>query len=153
LWRRVTLRKARGDGQVPPTPPVLALLAALTLAAEEMQHDLEFAGNAYYPRLFRVLQIDDGRQRTRLQAAYRKDAEELWDGLNEWLSAADGRLGLPTAYALSHRYIGLPLSQALVRAADRRQFPLLFNRYGLTPGGEVPLADMEGLLDGWLGMR
>jgi hypothetical protein len=153
LWRGVTLRKARSDGQVPSAPPVLALLAALTLAAEEMQHDREFAGNAYYPRLFRVLQVDDGRQQARLQAAYRKDAEELWGGLNEWLSAADGRLGLPTAYALSHRYIGLPLSQALVRAADRRQFPLLFNRYGLTPGGEVPLADMEGLLDGWLGMR
>jgi len=153
LWRRVTLRKARDDGQVPSAPPVLALLAALTLAAEEMQHDREFAGNAYYPRLFRVLQVNDRRQQARLQAVYRKDAEELWGGLNEWLSAADGRLGLPTAYALSHRYIGLPLSQALVRAADRRQFPLLFHRYGLTPGGEVPLADMEGLLDGWLGMR
>ncbi|HEY1702312.1 MAG TPA: hypothetical protein VGG75_21610 [Trebonia sp.] len=153
LWRRVTLRKARDDGQVPPAPPILALLAALTLAAEEMQHDREFAGNAYYPRLFRVLQVNDGRQQARLQSAYRKDAEELWGGLNEWLSAADGRLGVPTAYALSHRYIGLPLSQALVRAADRRQFPLLFNRYGLTPGGEVSLADMEGLLDGWLGMR
>src|SRR5213596_516752 len=45
LWRRVTLRKARDDGQVPPAPPVLALLAVLTLAAEEMQHDREFAGN------------------------------------------------------------------------------------------------------------
>jgi hypothetical protein len=153
LWRKVTLRKALGDGQVPPAPPVLALLGVLTLAAEEMQHDREFAGNAYYPRLFRIMQVDDGRQQARLQAAYRRDAEELWGGLNEWLSSADGRLGLPTAYALSHRYVGLPLSQALVRAADRRQFPFLFHRYGLTPGGEVPLADMERLLDGWLGMR
>ena len=93
------------------------------------------------------------RQRSRLKAAYRKHAEELWGGLNEWLSAADGRLGLPTAYALSHRYIGLPLSQALVRSADRRQFPLMFHRFGLPPGGEISPADMERLLDSWLQMR
>ena len=132
---------------------MLALLAVLTLAAEEMQHDQDYAGNAYYPRLFRVLKVDGERQQSRLTNAYRRDAEELWGGLNEWLSAADGRLGLPTAYALSHRYIGLPLSQALVRSADRRQFPLMFQRYGLPPGGEISPADMERLLDSWLQMR
>ena len=110
-------------------------------------------GNAYYPRLFRVLRVDDGRQQSRIKAAYRKQAEELWGGLNEWLSAADGRFGLPTAYALSHRYIGLPLSQALVRSADRRQFPLMFHRFGLPPGGEISPADMERLIDSWLQMR
>ena len=89
----------------------------------------------------------------RITAAYRKYAEELWGRLNEWLSAADGQFGLPTAYALSHRYIGLPLSQALVRAADRRQFPLMFHRFGLPPGGEIPPAEMEQLLDSWLQMR
>ena len=153
LWRQASLRKSREEGSIPPVPPVLALLAVLTLGAEEMQHDQEFGGNAYYPRLFRVLGIDDVKQQARLKTAYRKDAEELWGGLNEWLSAADGRLGLPTAYALSHRYIGLPLSQALVRSADRRQFPLMFHRFGLPPGGEISPADMERLLDSWLQMR
>jgi hypothetical protein len=50
-------------------------------------------------RLFRVLRIDDGKQQSRVRTAHRKHAEELWDGLNEWLSAANGRLGLPTAPA------------------------------------------------------
>lgn len=153
LWRRVTLKKSREEGTIPPSPPVLGLLAALTLAAEDMQHDGEFGGNAYYPRLFRVLRISDSKQQSRLTAAYRRHAEELWDGLNEWLSAADGRLGLPSAYALSHRYIGLPLSQALVRSVDRRQFPLMFQRFGLPSGGEISPADMERLLDSWLHMR
>lgn len=153
LWRRVRLKNARDDGEVPSEPPVLSLLAVLTLAAEEMQHDRDFAGNAYYPRLFRLLHLDDERQQSRLTAAYRRDAEELWGGLNEWLSASDGRLGLPTAYALSHRYIGLPLSQALVRDVDRLQFPFMFLRYGLPPGGEIAPADMERLLDSWLQMR
>ena len=152
-WRRETLKDARNGGRVPQAPPVLALLAVLTLAAEQMQHDRDYSGNAYYPRLSRVLHVDDDKQRSRLTAAYRRDAEELWGGLNEWLSASDGRLGLPTAYALSHRYVGLPLSQALVRSADRREFPVMFQRYGLPPGGEISPADMERLLDSWLQMR
>lgn len=152
-WRRVAIKKSRDEGAIPEAPPVLGLLAALTLAAEEMQHDGEFAGNAYYPRLFRVLRIADAKQQSRFMAAYRKHAEELWGGLNEWLYAADGRLGLPTAYAFSHRYVGLPLSQALVRSVDRRQFPLMFHRFGLPPGGEVSPDDMERLLDNWLQMR
>ncbi|HET9894974.1 MAG TPA: hypothetical protein VFQ44_08560 [Streptosporangiaceae bacterium] len=153
LWLRVTLRKARDESAIPDAPPVLGLLAVLTLAAEEMQHDGEFGGNAYYPRLFRVLSIDDGKQQNQIKTAYRRHAEELWGGLNEWLTAADGLLGLPTAYALSHRYVGLPLSQALVRSADRRQFPLLFHRFGLSPRGEISTADMERLLDSWFQMR
>jgi hypothetical protein len=153
LWLRVTLKKSRDEGTIPQEFPVLGLLAVLTLAAEEMQHDGEFGGNAYYPRLFRVLQIDDCRQQKWIKAAYRKHGEELWGGLNEWLSSADGHLGLPTAYALSHRYVGLPLSQALVRSADRRQFPLMFHRFGLPPGGEISPADMERLLDSWLQTR
>jgi len=153
LWRRVTLKDARGDGRVPQAPLILALLAVLTLAAEEMQNDRNYACGAYYPRLSRVLRVDDGKQRSRLMIAYCKDAEELWGGLNEWLSAADGRLGLPTAYTLSHRYIGLPLSQALVRSTDRREFPFMFQRYGLSPGGEISPADMERLLDSWFQMR
>jgi hypothetical protein len=128
-------------------------LAVLTLAAEEMGGDSAFAVNAYYPRLFRLLRVDDSNQQRRIQSAYRKQAENLWRGLNEWLSATDGRFGSPTAYALSHRYVGLPMSQALVRSADRLQFPLLFHRFGLPPGGEISPADMARLIDSWLQMR
>jgi hypothetical protein len=79
-----------------------------------------------------------------------REAETLWRGLNEWLSASDGQFGLPSAYALSHRYIGLPVSQALVRAADRQRFPRMFSRFGLPPGAEVSSADMERMLDSWI---
>ena len=57
------VRESLDEGAIPPAPPVLCLLAVLTLAAEKMQHDGEFAGNAYYPRLFSVLCIEDGKQR------------------------------------------------------------------------------------------
>jgi superfamily I DNA/RNA helicase len=152
LWR-YGLRASREKDDLLGPPPVLGLLAVTTLAAEEMGGDSAFAANAYYPRLFRLLRIDDSNQQRRIESAYRKQAENLWRGLNEWLSATDGRFGSPTAYALSHRYIGLPLSQALVRSADRRQFPLMFHRCGLPPGGEISPADMERLIDSWLQMR
>lgn len=131
-------------------PPVLALLGVLTLAAEGMGRDADFGANAYYPRLFQLLSIDDPGQRRRLQSAYMHDAEGLWRGLNEWLAAVDGQFGLPSAYALSHRYVGLPVSQALVRAADRQRFPHMFSRYGLPPGAEVSPTDMVRMLDSWI---
>lgn len=150
-WRRA-MRVFLARGQEPEPPPVIALLAVLTLAAEEMQYDSEFAAGAYYPRLFRLLDLPV-RQRSRARAAYQKHAEELWRALNEWLAAADGRFGLPTAYALSKRYVGLPLSQALVREADRREFPNMFRRFGLMPGSEISPADMEQLFGSWLETR
>lgn len=147
-WRR-ELKTSRGDEE-PKPPPVVALLAVLTLAAEAMCHDSEYAANAYYPRLRRLLQVEDRQQGHRLEAAYRQHAEDLWRGLSDWLSAAGGRFGLPSAYALSHRYVGLPISQALVRAADRQRFVRMFSRFGLPPGAEVSPADMERLLDSWI---
>lgn len=150
-WRRRLRTDRDEDGRQ--APPVLALLAVLTLAAEAMCRDSDHAANAYYPRLRGLLHVDDPRQARRLETAYRREAENLWRGLSEWLSAADGRFGLPSAYALSHRYVGLPISQALVRAADRQRFLQMFSTFGLPPGAEVSPADMERLLDDWIQQR
>lgn len=150
-WRRAA-RLARTRGEEPEPPPVIALLAVFTLAAEGMQFDGEFAAGAYYPRLVRLLDVAE-KYRQRFEDAYRNHAEELWRGLNEWLTLADGRLGLPTAYSLGKRYIGLPLSQALVRDVDRREFPNLFRRFGLAPGSDISPGDMELLFGTWLEMR
>lgn len=148
-WRE-SLREEMTQARAPEPPPVLALLAVLTLAAEEMGHDADFAPNAYYPRLFRLLMIKDTGQQRRLRTSYMREAETLWRGLNDWLAAADGQFGLPSAYALSHRYIGLPMSQALVRAADRQHFPRMFSSFGLPPGAEVSVEDMRRMLDTWI---
>jgi AAA domain/UvrD-like helicase C-terminal domain len=148
MWREGLKRE--GPGQQIPPPPVIALLAVFTLAAEFMGADSTFAANAYYPRLCELLHIGDRRQARWLESAYRNCAEQLWRGLTDWLVSTDGQFGLPSAFALSHRYVGLPMSQALVRGADRRRLPLMFHRYGLPPGSEVSPADMERLLDDWI---
>ena len=64
-----------------------------------------------------------------------------------WLEREQGEHGLPTAYGVGvHRHIGLPLSQALIRAADRRNLHRLFASVGLSPGEAIGLDDMFQIL-------
>ena len=75
----------------------------------------------------------------------------LWNTLNRWLEEGNGRRGLPTAVAFDHRrFIGLPLSQALVRAQDRTKLPNLFAQFGLQPGQRISVQAMQQLLEDWL---
>ena len=68
-----------------------------------------------------------------------------------WLEECNGRHGLPTAVAFDHRrFIGLPLSQALVRAQDRTKLPSLFAQFGLQPGQRISVQAMQHLLSDWL---
>jgi len=47
----------------------------------------------------------------------------LLGSLNSWLDSMGGSRGLPTAEAIGHRYVGIALSQALIRDADRQLLP------------------------------
>jgi hypothetical protein len=132
-------------------PPSLALLAALSLAAESMTAGDGMASTNYYGRLAQLLSIVDRAASRRLEGAYRELAERLWRSLNDWLEIEHGDRGLPTAYSVGgNRHVGLPLSQALIRAADRRDLLLFFERTGLSPGEAISSEEMVGVLDAWL---
>jgi len=151
-WRRRLSRassaRRKGEATELPPPPVIALLGVLVMAAERMGADTSLAPHAYYPRLGEVLElsaVESKKLRNRFP-----QTELYWRGLNEYLEAHDGQRGLPTAYALSFRYVGVPQSQALVRATDREKLPDFFGRFGLSPGSEIIAADLERLLDAWI---
>src|SRR5262249_28545337 len=114
-------------------PPFLALLAFFSTVAEEMRTDEQFSSNNYYGRLCQRLKVDPssrGAWRPAVTQAYRDDASRLWPVYNSWLRDADGRLGLPTARSYNHLvYVGVPISQALVRANDRNKLVELFFAY------------------------
>lgn len=152
-WRAELLlaERSRSRGSRTPLkpPPVIAFLAVLVLAAERMGADSSLAPNAYYPRLAEALGIDKA-QGDRLRHAF-PITERFWRGLNEYLETYEGSRGLPTAYALGHRYVGIPQSQALMRAGDRAKLPEFFRKFGLAPGSELIPADLEGLLGVWIG--
>ncbi|WP_433537207.1 hypothetical protein ACQPZK_05260 [Micromonospora sp. CA-249363] len=145
-WRR-TVRTSRLDLS---PPPVLAVLAVFSMAAERMGGDATMAPSNYFGRLAQVLAVPDGEQRERLAKDYRRHVEFFWHVLSLWLTGLDGMRGLPSAVALTHRYIGLSVSQALVREHDRQKLPRFFMAYGLMPGQEVSPREMEALLDEWL---
>ena len=135
------------------TPPFLALLAFLSSVAEEMRSDENFAANNYYGRLCQRLDLEpEGADRDRVARWFRAETPTFWRELNGWLEASEGRLGTPTAFALDPhlKYVGVPISQALVRERDRQLFPDLFGRYRLAPGTRLSRSDMLRFLEDWL---
>ncbi|MEV6889375.1 hypothetical protein [Kribbella sp. NPDC051137] len=126
-------------------PPILAFLALTVQAAEDMGQDDSLSTTAYYPRLANLLGVPGDDVRT----VYTHYAEYFWRWLNQWLDDLDGTRGLPTAYALQHRFVGLPISQALVRHADRRHFPEFFAQYGLAGGMVIAPEALVPYLQAW----
>lgn len=151
-WRRTVIgrqgRRHKGAEGASVPPPVIALLTVLVLAAERMGGNANEAAHAYYPRLAEVLGLSEVESR-RLKQRF-PTTEAFWRGLNEYLEANEGLLGLPTAYALGHRYVGIPQSQALVRAGDRAKLPHFFRQFSLAAGSELIPSDLERLLDAWI---
>lgn len=129
-------------------PPVLALLAVFSLAAEHMARSEGLRETNFYGRLREALGVAEYTHT--LDSAYRLVAEPMWGSLNRWLLDLNGRRGLPTAFALSQRFVGLALSQALVRQADRQRLQAFFRRFDLSPGTEVPPGELEPLLNAWI---
>ena len=156
LFGQVYLHLARWElGPKLDAPPTLALLAVLSLAAENMHEGEGQASHNFYGRLAQLLDLQD-RQKTWFIHAYRRSdgespaSERLWASLNDWLERLEGNRGLATAYSDSHAHVGLPLSQALVRQADRDRFSDLFASYGLAPHSSLPTTEMMELLGEWL---
>mgnify|MGYP001075418020 CR=1 FL=1 len=146
-WRR-SLRVPEAGSTSIDTPPVVALLVVLVAAAKLMGSDSTQAAHAYYPRLNALFGLD-ALESTRLKEAFHR-TETFWRGINEYLELHEGLIGLPTAYALGHRYVGLPQSQALVRGGDRGKLPDFFQKFGLAPGSELVPSDLDRLLDAWI---
>lgn len=127
-------------------PPILPLLAVFSLAAERMAHSDHMAANNYYGRLVELI----GGDRETIGQSYRRVAEPFWRGLNVWLNAMGGGRGIPTATSVGHRYVGLAVSQALIREADRERLERFFVSFDLTAGADIPPRDLEPLIDAWM---
>jgi hypothetical protein len=129
------------------TPPALPLLVLLSTAAEQMHADGDLAAHNYYSRLHRLLKVSTTEYQ-RVENDYRRAAEILWGSLNAWLEAWEGERGIPTAYAVgAHTFVGLPMSQAVVRQHDRVGLHELFAAEGMTPGLRISPDDMSAAMD------
>ena len=144
-WTASWLADGRRD-----EPPFLALLASFSLAAEDMRSDGGFASHNYYARLAHVLGVaaDDETALAHLRRDFAEESHRFWDALNTWLLDQEGRFGLPTAYAFDRRvHVSIPISQGLVREADRAHLPELFAAYRLQPRQRISIPDMVEILE------
>ncbi|NKG19881.1 hypothetical protein [Paeniglutamicibacter terrestris] len=133
-------------------PPNIALLMLLSIAAESMgalSAKGEQHAGSYYTQLERILRIPAG-EGPRLRISFMESSEAYWEALSVWLEDNVGDRGLPSAYALMHRYVGLPISQALIRDTERRNLEKFFDEQGFVSGAAVSHAEMHASLDIWL---
>lgn len=127
-------------------PPFTAVLFTLSHAAELMAADGEFAPNNYYERLRQVT----GFPKDPL-GKFASTTGQFWRMLAAWLAANDYELGRPTALATgSWKFVGLAMSQAIVRSADRQLFHAFFERNGFTPSDRPQVDEMHPYLDAWM---
>jgi hypothetical protein len=144
--------QTRNDSSAPPT---VALLAMLSLVAENMHAGDGLAAHNFYARLGLLCGFT-GEQLDQFQKSYYRErrgfatSEILWSSLNAWLDRLEGAWGVPTAYAVGHAHIGPPLSQALVRKADRENFEEMFNTYRLAPRSSLGVNDMARIINEWI---
>lgn len=144
-------RWRRGSKHGP--PPVLAVLALLSLVAEQMHSDSDFSSSNYYGRFVQLLgqDINDDALRQKVVRGFAEGSHAMWRGLNDWLAEDPDVRGIPTAYAFDYRvHVGVPMSQALVREPDRRRLQELFADARLRPGERLSHSDMLRLLRQWI---
>lgn len=146
-----TRRKAMANS-VPVPPPHIALLTLFSLAAERIGGANTKTGaveSSYYSNLEELLSVP-AIESGRFRSSFMKSSEAYWESLSLWLEDQDGHRGMPSAYALMHRYVGLPISQALVRARERRNLKKMFEEQGFVAGMTVSHTDMYGAIDVWI---
>jgi len=145
---RTETRKWDLGGKVGP-PPCLTLLVVLTLAAESMVADQDYAGHNYYNRLAGLLDLN-ADETERMKRAFGATAF-FWQSFNDWLEEWQGERGFPTARVHDRRkYVGYPISQALVREHDRQSLHAAFERYNLQPMRRMSSAEMIDILNDWI---
>lgn len=110
-------------------PPFIAFLGLCVLAAFDMERDPERGVSSanYYDRLEDLLGVRRPRKFD--------EVGDLWERLNRWLDEdLEQKCGKATASYINHRHVGYPISQALMRMADRQKSPDFFLDCKLNPG-------------------
>lgn len=111
------------------TPRCVAFLAAMVLAAhhmvaEEVEDEI-IASSNYFKRLRQVLGLpaEDGGRPDGLQTGVE---EKLWLSWNRWLIQNGLLPSAERGESINYAYVNYPLSQALLREADKKAMERLF---------------------------
>jgi len=127
-------------------PPFTALLYTLAHAAELMVSSEEFSANNYYERLASLTRVPAHNL-----SHNGRETKKFWIALSRWLAAKNFAYGVPTAAELgSFPYVGLALSQAVMREVDRQSLHTLFEKYGFSGSDALSIEEMEQYIAAWI---
>lgn len=109
-------------------PPYIGYLAFFVLAAGI---DGDFAPNAYYPRLRKLL----GESVRSGTYFHFERIQDLWWDLQQWSSVERrGELGLFDAFTPGRFiHVGMPIRQVILSESERKSLPKIFGDAGLRP--------------------
>lgn len=129
-------------------PPYIGLLGLCVLAASRMAREPTkgIESNAYYPQLNPLIGLATfGGQPSGFELV-----GSLWRDLNRWLDSHDGAYGTSTARQHSHFiHVGWPMSQCLLRRADRYRLTDFFRSAGLEPDEDIEAGQLLVLFRAW----
>lgn len=147
------LRRWKDSDSAAP-PPFIAVLALFCLAAERMRNDLSFSQTNFYSRLVPLVIGREHQpwEKLGVEGGFRSHSPELWSALKTWLNVNDGQYGLPTAQPMhrSRQYVGMPMSQVLLRRGDRDRLGQFFKSTGLEVGQELTPRELIGPFGQWI---
>lgn len=127
-------------------PPFTALLYVLSHAAELMVSDGDFRASNYYQRLAGLVGLPVQRL-----SQHGKSTAPFWRSFSRWLADTDFRHGRPTARAINaNKYVGVAMSQAIVREEDRQRLHDMFEKYGFSGTDEITEAEVEQYVSSWV---
>ena len=111
-------------------PSGVAFLALMALAAHNMAEDEEAADHNYFTRLRQLLNISGNKRPPGMPAG---DEERLWKEWERWLTR-EGFTVTARQGSGSQQYISYPLSQPLLRRADRERLFAWFKEHNYQAG-------------------
>ncbi|MGW2203993.1 hypothetical protein [Streptomyces sp. NPDC001774] len=144
LWRVLSQCHVwTADGQIgaPPSLPVLAVsvLAASRMASSDGMRRTNFRG-----RWYQVLgEAQTGPRANRLDKSL-DDVAAMWEQLDAWMEETGGLYGASTVSTDEYYWrVGYPISQALVRRADREALTRFFATTRLRRGNSTGIPGRE----------
>ncbi|MFH9004571.1 hypothetical protein ACH4E5_15175 [Streptomyces afghaniensis] len=131
----------RGSVGPPPSLPVLALSV---LAATRMASSDGMLRSNFYGRWVHLFGEQSGSYRANKLVHAFLDVAEMWERLHTWLEQTGGLYGISTVSTGDPYWkIGYPISQALVRGADRQVLTRFFAATRLRPNNPNQVSGRE----------
>ncbi|MGW6791273.1 hypothetical protein [Streptomyces chartreusis] len=145
LFQRIqsACRAWAADGSTGP-PPSLPVLALSVLAATRMASADGMLKTNFYGRWVQLFGEQSGSYRANKLVHAFLEVAEMWEQLDAWLEQTGGLYGTSTVSTDAYYWkIGFPISQALVRGADRQVLTRFFAATRLRPNNPNQVSGRE----------